>query len=67
MGFTVVYAKWVSIAKQAAYCVLYAAVLLRVLFPTMTVPLVNVCSLVIPPTSFCTDFVLSSPSPLSER
>ncbi|KNZ71721.1 hypothetical protein J132_07403 [Termitomyces sp. J132] len=41
-GFTVVYAKWFSIAKQAAYCVLYAAVLLPVLFPTMAVPFVNV-------------------------
>ncbi|KAG5330768.1 hypothetical protein C0989_008628 [Termitomyces sp. Mn162] len=41
MGFMVVYAKWFSIAKQAAYCVLYAAVLLRVLFPTIAVPFIN--------------------------
>ncbi|KNZ78237.1 hypothetical protein J132_01448 [Termitomyces sp. J132] len=40
-GFMVVYAKWFSIAKQAAYCVLYAAVLLWVLFPMMAVPFVN--------------------------
>ncbi|KAG5331196.1 hypothetical protein C0989_008324, partial [Termitomyces sp. Mn162] len=40
-GFTVVYAKWFSIAKQATCCMLYAAVLLQVLFPTMAVPFVN--------------------------